>query len=142
MTRPVRLATAETSPRRKDKLRRVFYLIIILIGVFASYAWATGGRQEPIDTGDPHMKAIVYTRFGPPDVLEIRNVKQPVPDDDQILINVRAASVNPLDWHFMRGTPYIARIGMMGLRRPKAPRLGVDVAGQVCARGRSRCGTV
>jgi NADPH:quinone reductase-like Zn-dependent oxidoreductase len=83
------------------------------------------------------MKAVVYTRYGPPDVLEVRDVKKPVPNADQILINVRAASVNPLDWHFIRGTPYIARIGMMGLRRPKVRRLGVDVAGRVEAVGKN-----
>jgi hypothetical protein len=54
--------TAETSPRRKGRIRRVlkrvFYLILILIGAFAIYAWATGARQEPIETGEPHMKAV------------------------------------------------------------------------------------
>src|SRR6266446_10416491 len=97
--------TAETSPRRKGRIRRVlkrvFYLILILIGAFAIYAWATGARQEPIETGEPHMKAVVYTDYGSPDVLEISDRKKPVPNDDQVLIKVRAASVNPLDWHFI-----------------------------------------
>ncbi len=129
---------AETSPRPKRKiLRRVFYLIIILIGAFAIYAWATGARQEPIETGEPHMKAVVYTDYGSPDVLEIRDVKKPVPNNDQVLIKVRAASVNPLDWHFIEGTPYIMRAMGTGLRRPKVPRLGVDMAGQVEAVGKN-----
>src|ERR1700692_894224 len=88
--------TAETSPRRKGKIRRVlrwvFYLILLLIGAFAIYAWTTGARQEPIETGEPHMKAVVYANYGSPDVLEIRDIKKPVPNDDQILIKVRAAS--------------------------------------------------
>jgi NADPH:quinone reductase-like Zn-dependent oxidoreductase len=82
------------------------------------------------------MKAAVYSRYGPPDVLQVRDVEKPVPKDDEVLIEVRAASVNPLDWHFMRGTPYFVRI-MAGLRKPKITRLGVDVAGQVEAVGRN-----
>jgi NADPH:quinone reductase-like Zn-dependent oxidoreductase len=77
------------------------------------------------------MKAVVYTNYGSPDVLEIRDIKKPVPNDDQVLIQVRAASINPLDWHFMEGTPYIMRAMGVGLRKPKDPRLGVDYAGTV-----------
>jgi NADPH:quinone reductase-like Zn-dependent oxidoreductase len=80
------------------------------------------------------MKAAVYTRYGPPDVVQITDVEKPVPKDNEVLIRVRAASVNPLDWHFMRGTPYFVRI-LAGLLRPKDRRLGVDVAGQVEAVG-------
>ena len=82
------------------------------------------------------MKAAVYTRYGPPDVVQITDVEKPVPKDNEVLIKVRAASVNPLDWHSMRGTPYFIRI-MAGLRKPKITRLGVDVAGQVEAVGRN-----
>ncbi len=133
--------SAEKSPRRKGRIRRVlkrvFYLIIVLIGGFAIYAWATGARQEPIDTGEPHMKAVVYTNYGSPDVLEIRDIKKPAPNDDQVLVKVRAASLNPLDWHFMEGTPYIMRALGAGLRKPKDPRLGVDLAGEVEAVGKN-----
>jgi len=82
------------------------------------------------------MKAAVYIRYGPPDVVQITDVQKPVPTDNQVLLRVRAASVNPLDWHFMRGTPYFLRL-MTGLRKPKLTRLGVDVAGQIEAVGRS-----
>jgi len=82
------------------------------------------------------MKAAVYTRYGPPDVVQIKDVEKPVPKDNEVLLKVRAASVNPVDWHFMRGTPYIVRI-VAGLRKPKITRLGVDVAGQVEAVGRN-----
>jgi NADPH:quinone reductase-like Zn-dependent oxidoreductase len=133
-------STAETSPRRKGRIRRFLkrflYLILLLIAGLAVYAWATGARQESIETGEPHMKAVVYTDYGPPDVLEIRDIKKPVPNDDQVLIKVRAASINPLDWHFMEGTPYIMRLGV-GLRKPKDPRLGVDMSGQVEAVGKN-----
>ena len=82
------------------------------------------------------MKAAVYARYGPPDVVQIKDVERPVPKDNEVLIKVRSAPVNPLDWHFMRGTPYFVRI-MTGLRKPKDTRLGVDVAGQVEAVGRN-----
>jgi NADPH:quinone reductase-like Zn-dependent oxidoreductase len=82
------------------------------------------------------MKAIVYHRYGSADVLQWEEIEKPTPGDNQVLIRVRAASVNPLDWHFMRGTPYIVRIPA-GLRKPKVTGLGVDVAGQVEAVGRN-----
>lgn len=82
------------------------------------------------------MRAIVYTEYGPPDVLQFTEAAKPVPKDDEILIRIRAASVNPLDWHYLRGIPYFMRIGT-GLRRPKVTRLGVDVAGQVEAVGKN-----
>jgi NADPH:quinone reductase-like Zn-dependent oxidoreductase len=80
------------------------------------------------------MKAIVYHRYGSSDVLRCEDIEKPAPGDDEVLIKVRAASVNPRDWHCMRGSPYIARM-QFGLRKPKAPWLGVDVAGQVEAVG-------
>jgi NADPH:quinone reductase-like Zn-dependent oxidoreductase len=82
------------------------------------------------------MKAIIYTTYGPPDVLLLTDVATPRPNDDEVLIRVRAASLNPVDWHFMRGAPYGLRI-MTGLRKPKLTRLGNDVAGQVEAVGKS-----
>jgi NADPH:quinone reductase-like Zn-dependent oxidoreductase len=87
-------------------------------------------------SGGTPMKAAVYTRYGPPDVVQITDVEKPVPKDNEVLIRIRAASVNPLDWHFMRGAPYFLRL-MTGLRKPKDKRLGVDVAGQVEAVGRN-----
>src|SRR5437773_1785540 len=64
------------------------------------------------------MKAIVYREFGSADVLKVQEIEKPTPADDQVLIKVRAASVNPLDWRLMRGEPYFARL-MGGLRRVK-----------------------
>src|SRR5437879_7039468 len=80
------------------------------------------------------MKAAVYTRYGPPDVVQIADVDKPVPADNEVLIKVRAASLNPVDGHLMRG-PLPLR-PMTGLRKPRNARLGVDVAGQVEAVGR------
>jgi NADPH:quinone reductase-like Zn-dependent oxidoreductase len=82
------------------------------------------------------MKAVVYYKYGSPDVLQYEEIEKPTAGDDEVLIKVRAASVNPFDWHFMRGTPYFLRI-MAGLRKPRDTRLGVDVAGQVEAMGRN-----
>jgi len=82
------------------------------------------------------MKAAVYHRYGPPEVVQVKDVEKPSPGDNEILIKVHAASVNPVDWHFMRGTPYLLRIAA-GLHQPKVTRLGVDVAGRVEAVGRN-----
>jgi NADPH:quinone reductase-like Zn-dependent oxidoreductase len=82
------------------------------------------------------MKAVVYHRFGPPEVLQYEDLETPTPRDDEILIRVRAASVNPLDWRLVKGEPYLARL-MMGIPRPKVMRPGVDVAGEVVAVGGS-----
>lgn len=82
------------------------------------------------------MKAIVYHNYGSPDVLQIAEIKQPAPGDNEVFIKVRAASVNPFDWHFMRGTPYVLRL-FAGLRKPKVIRLGADVAGEIEAVGKN-----
>ena len=81
------------------------------------------------------MKAILYHHYGSPDVLQCEEIETPTPDDDEVLIKVRAASVNPIDRLF-RGRPYLVRI-KIGLSKPKDPRLGRDVAGQVEAVGRN-----
>src|SRR5579863_2695346 len=79
------------------------------------------------------MKA-AYTRYGPPDVIEVQYLDKPIPKDNEILIKVRAASVNPLDWKTMHGGPFLVRL-LFGQRKPKIKRLGVDVAGHVEAVG-------
>ena len=81
------------------------------------------------------MKAIVYRRYGSPDVLESAEIEKPTPGDDEVLIKVRAASLNPLDRHIMRGRPPFLRI-VFGLRKPRIGP-GRDVAGQVEAVGRN-----
>jgi len=86
--------------------------------------------------GAANMKAAIYTNYGPPDVVRIADVEKPVPRDDEVLIKVRAASVNPLDWRLMKGKPSILRI-FFGLRKPRLGRPGVDVAGEVEAVGRN-----
>jgi NADPH:quinone reductase-like Zn-dependent oxidoreductase len=80
------------------------------------------------------MQAIVYHRYGSPDVLELEEIPKPAPTEGQVLIRVHAASVNPYDWHLLRGTPSFIRL-LIGMRRPKYPRLGADVAGVIEAVG-------
>lgn len=81
------------------------------------------------------MKAIVYEEYGPPDVLEVREIEKPVPIEDELLIRVHAAALTPLDWHFMTGTPFLARIMAGGLFKPKHQVLGTQVSGRVEAVG-------
>lgn len=83
------------------------------------------------------MKAIVQHKYGAPEaVLELQDIDQPVVGDDEVLVRVHASSVNPADWHFMRGSPYFIRLAGYGLRRPKNPVPGIDVAGVVDAVGK------
>src|SRR5256885_5315763 len=76
------------------------------------------------------MKAIVYCDYGLAN-LKLAEIAKPTPTDDQILVKVHAASVNPLDWHFIEGSPKVMRAMGVGLRKPKNIRLGVDFAGTV-----------
>jgi NADPH:quinone reductase-like Zn-dependent oxidoreductase len=82
------------------------------------------------------MKAIVYEGFGSPDILRCQDIERPVPGENEVLIKVHAASINPLDWKLMKGGPFLVRI-LLGLGKPKIRRPGVDVAGEVEAIGRN-----
>jgi NADPH:quinone reductase-like Zn-dependent oxidoreductase len=81
------------------------------------------------------MKAITYRCYGSTDVLEYADVEKPTPADDEVLVKVHAAAVNPLDWHYMRGSPYLMRLAS-GLGAPKNSRMGADFAGTVEAVGK------
>ena len=81
------------------------------------------------------MKAIIYEKYGPPEVLQLKEVDKPTHKDNEVLVKIHAASANPLDWHRMRGAPFLIRLGE-GLRKPKNPMLGADIAGRVKAVGR------
>src|SRR5215210_314567 len=111
--------------------------VALLVTGLVAY-WRSGNSCDDPSTAAPTnpMQAVVYCDYGSPDVLKLEAVEKPVPGDSQVLIRVRAASVNPLEWHFMRGEPMIARLDM-GLRKPSNIRLGVDFAGTVEAVGRS-----
>ena len=81
------------------------------------------------------MKAIVYTRYGPPDVLQLKEVEKPIPEDHEVLVKVHASSVNSWDWDLLRGKPLIVRL--WGLLKPKYTILGADIAGRVEAVGKN-----
>ena len=76
------------------------------------------------------MKAIVYHHYGSPDVLQLEEVDKPIPEGDEVLVKIHAASINAWDWHNMRAKPLFAR-ATIGLLRPKRKILGADIAGQV-----------
>ncbi|MFC1790873.1 NAD(P)-dependent alcohol dehydrogenase [Gemmatimonadota bacterium] len=82
------------------------------------------------------MKAITLERYGSPDVLRLQEIDKPVVHDDDVLVRIRAASLNPYDWHLLTGRPYIAR-AQFGLLKPKVNGLGADLAGQVEAVGKN-----
>lgn len=114
-------------------------LIFLALAIFSlGLVLSHNADCEPaaeISSESQSMKAIVYRCYGSPDVLSYEDIEKPTPGDDEVLVKVAAASVNPLDWHYMRGSPYLMRFGS-GLGAPKDIRLGVDFAGTVEAVGR------
>ena len=125
-------------------MRRRYKILtgVMLLGVVAlgSLGWtlshdAPCGIVPPLPDGAAAMRASMARCYGPPDVVRLESVAKPVPADDQILIRVHAAAVNPLDWHYLRGKPYFMRL-MSGYGLPNNARMGVDVAGSVEAVGK------
>ncbi len=82
------------------------------------------------------MKAIVYTKYGPPDVLQVKEVAKPAPKDNEVLVRVHAVSANAADLHLLRGTPFLFRLSA-GLLRPKKQTIGADIAGRIEAVGKN-----
>ena len=114
-------------------------ILIVLLVAISSLALVLSHNSDcgpaPVVSADAElMKAITYRCYGSTDVLEFADVAKPQPADNEVLIKVVAASVNPLDWHFMRGTPYFMRL-MSGLGAPNDTGVGVDFAGKVEAVG-------
>src|SRR6266536_281566 len=110
-------------------------LFVGIILLFIGYWRSTNDCDRNAAAPTNPMKAIVYCDYGLSN-LKLEDVEKPVPNDDQVLVKVRAASVNPYDWHFIEGTPKIMRLGI-GLRKPKDTRLGVDFAGTIEAVGKT-----
>jgi NADPH:quinone reductase-like Zn-dependent oxidoreductase len=114
----------------------------ILVLVAASALAITISHNSPcrappaLPAGASSMKAIVYRCYGSPDVLKLEEIAQPQPADNRMLVKVHAASVNPLDWHNMRGEPYLVRAGS-GMGAPSDIHMGVDFAGTVVSVGKS-----
>src|SRR5246500_1137219 len=117
-------------------VRIVFVLLIVaFLFVFVAYWRSTNDCGKTAAPTNP-MKAIIYCDYGLAN-LKLEEIEKPVPNDDQILVKVRAVSVNPYDWHFIEGTPKFMRAMIGGLRKPKDIRLGVDFAGTVEAVGKN-----
>ena len=115
-------------------------VIVLAAGMLAmalamSHTSPCGPAPAP-PAGATLMKGIVHRCYGSPDVVTLESLAKPVPADDEVLVRVRAASVNPLDWHYLEGTPYLVRMEG-GFGKPENPRLGVDFAGTVEAVGKS-----
>ena len=116
-------------------------MLIFVVVMISSLAIVLSNNSdcEPaaaVAEGSETMQAIVYRCYGSADVLEFNDVEKPTPADDEVLVKVHAAAVNPLDWHFLQGTPYFLRL-MSGLGAPNDTRLGVDFAGTVETVGRN-----
>ena len=111
-------------------------LVVSLIWFEIAYWTSTNDCDRKAAAPSNPMKAIVYCDYGLKN-LKLENIEKPTPNDDQLLVRVRAASVNPYDWHFVEGTPKIMRAMGVGLRKPKDTRLGVDFAGTVEAVGKN-----
>ena len=125
-------------------IRRRYQILAIALGVVA-VAVAAGafalshnscGAAASSFEGAQRMKAVVYHCYGSSDVLSLAEIAMPTPADDEVLVKVRAVAVNPYDWHFMTGTPYIMRL-QSGMGAPKRTRFGVDFAGIVAAVGQN-----
>jgi len=114
-------------------------ILIFLLAAISSLALVLSHNAAcppapAISDGAKLMKAVVYRCYGSADVLELEDIEKPTPADYEVLVRVHAAAINPLDWHYMRGSPYFMRLGS-GLGRPTDTRLGVDFAGTVEATG-------
>ena len=132
----------ETQPKpRRKRWKRILkwtgglILVALIAWAFIAYWTSTNDCERYAAAPATPMKAVVYCDYGVPN-LKFQEIEKPTPADDQLLVKVRAASVNPLDWHFIEGTPYIMRAGV-GLRKPTDTRLGVDFAGTVEAVGKN-----
>ena len=106
-------------------------LVLALLGLAVAISHDSACESSAAGTAVSNpFKAIVYHCYGSPEVLQLAEVEKPVPADNEMLVKVEAASVNPLDWHYMRGSPYIMRL-VSGIGAPSDVRIGVDYAGVV-----------
>lgn len=91
----------------------VLTIPVALVAVLSTAYWMSDNQCGEAGARPPAnpVTAVVYCDYGSPDVLELEAIERPVPGDDEVLVRVHAAAANPLDWHYMRGTPYIMRLG-------------------------------
>jgi NADPH:quinone reductase-like Zn-dependent oxidoreductase len=122
--------------RRYKALGGAAIVVTVAVVAFAGYLAHEGECRtpDPLPAGAPRMRAVVYRCYGGPERARLEEVARPALADDRVLIKVRAAAVNPLDFHYLRGEPYVMRMSS-GVGAPANPRLGVDFAGVVEAVG-------
>ncbi len=121
--------------------RKISLSVLAVLGLMVAAFAFTLSRESPcgaapaVAAGAVTMKAVVRRCYGGPEVLAVEDVEKPAPKDGELLVRVHAASINPADWHFVRGVPYVIRLDF-GFGAPKNPRIGIDFAGTVEAVGK------
>lgn len=123
----------------RSRILMIVLSLLVLAAASAAIALSYDAPCPPPEAASAdaqRMKAIVYRCYGSPAVLKLEEIPKPVAANDEVLVKIHAASVNPLDWHYMRGSPYIMRLGT-GLGAPEDIRMGVDFSGTVEAVGKN-----
>jgi NADPH:quinone reductase-like Zn-dependent oxidoreductase len=123
----------------RNRILGIFAIVLALAFVSLAVALSYNSpcsAPAALPAGSESMKGLVARCYGAPEVLTLDQLAKPTPADDQLLVKVHAAALNPVDWHFMRGSPYIMRL-TSGLGAPNDTRVGVDFAGTVEAVGRN-----
>lgn len=119
------------TPKRPLLKRTSIRILLVVAVLLVGAVWFLQPEPPPPARGSGEfMKAILYHDYGTAEVLRLEETEKMLPNENQVLIKVRAAAANPLDWHYMRGTPYFMRMES-GFRKPNDPRIGTDVAGVV-----------
>jgi hypothetical protein len=126
---PQRQSSSASEPMKLRYKILAGIVIVVAVGI-VSLALAMShtspcGAAPPLPAGATLMKGIVHRCYGSPDVIRYEDLPRPAPGDDEVLVRVRAASINPLDWHYLEDTPYMVRMEA-GFGKPENPRLGVD----------------
>ena len=125
--------------KRRNKVLGLVLIVLVVAGSLLALALSHNSAcpaAAPLAAGTPAMKAIVYRCYGSPEVLKLEEIAKPSVADDRMIVKVHAASVNPLDWHYMRGEPYFIR-AMAGMGKPGSINMGVDFAGTVESVGKN-----
>ncbi|HET9445413.1 MAG TPA: NAD(P)-dependent alcohol dehydrogenase [Steroidobacteraceae bacterium] len=123
----------------RNRILGVFAIVVVLaIGSLAVTLRHNSacGTAAALPADSESMQGLVARCYGAPEVLKLERIAKPTPNDDQLLVKGRAAALNPGDWHYMRGSPYLMRLGT-GIGAPKDGRVGVDFAGTVEAVGKN-----
>src|SRR5580692_2627925 len=123
--RPLRKGIRSMTLRRKIWTSILLLLVVAFAAAEYTFRHPPPPHPAPVPT-DParRMKAVVRYQYGSPDVLQVVEVEKPIPADNEVLVKVHAASINPFEYHFMRGTPYLIHL-FAGWSAPKNYRLGV-----------------